>query len=252
MKTSDDTLLPAVRLEYPKGELIVKEGDYGVSIYQIIEGKVGVFVKSGEQEILVSTLGSGEFIGEMIFLTGHKTRRSASVRALEASVLEAWHPSRITQEYEAMPFIIRHFANQAVDHLVRTNQTRSKFTQDKKEKKAPPPKEVKKRAYGKIVDIDCLYRPFDSSADVRLWSRVKEIGNRHLKIDVRQVNTFDYSHNVGDEFLLIVYLPNKNKVKIKGKIGNSKTHESNRLVSVDMEIVEVSKDTKRNLTVFLL
>ena len=122
MQKESDILLPAVRLEYEKDELIVKEGDYGISIYQVVEGKVEVFIKSNGKKTSITTLGPGEIIGEMIFLTGNKTRRSASVKAAEDSVLEAWHPTRILKEYEAMPFIIRHIANQSVNHLIRVDR----------------------------------------------------------------------------------------------------------------------------------
>lgn len=85
MKTHSSEL-PAVKLEYQPGDLIVKQGDYGISIYHILEGKVGIYFKSESEEVLLDSLGPGEVIGEMIFLMGYSSTRSASVRAIEASV----------------------------------------------------------------------------------------------------------------------------------------------------------------------
>ena len=58
---------PITTLGYKRGELISKEGDYGISMYKIIEGKVRVFKESGEREVTLATLGPGEIIGEMTF-----------------------------------------------------------------------------------------------------------------------------------------------------------------------------------------
>jgi len=59
---------PPVRLNFSKDDLIIKEGDYGISVYEIISGKVGVYIDSGDTEIMIATLNSGMIIGEMTFL----------------------------------------------------------------------------------------------------------------------------------------------------------------------------------------
>ena len=41
---------PLVRLNYNKSELIMKEGDYGISIYKVLKGRVRVFKGSGDSE----------------------------------------------------------------------------------------------------------------------------------------------------------------------------------------------------------
>jgi CRP-like cAMP-binding protein len=63
-----ENMPPIVRLKYKRGELIIKEGDYGISIYKIIKGKVRIFNESGGSEVPLATLGRGEIIGEMTFL----------------------------------------------------------------------------------------------------------------------------------------------------------------------------------------
>ena len=55
---------PIVNLSYKKGDLIIKEGDYGVSIYNILKGKVSVYREAEGEEILLGTLGVGDIFGE--------------------------------------------------------------------------------------------------------------------------------------------------------------------------------------------
>ena len=197
MGEDNDILLPAVRLEYKKGDLIVKEGDYGISIYQVLEGKVLIFITSENRTVEIATLGPGEIIGEMIFLTGNKTRRSASLRAIEDSVLEAWHPSRILREYEEMPFILRYMADQTVKHLVRIDHKITELSKKEAAKKkvsntsAPAKVAHQNRAYRKDTHLDCLYRPASSSKDMRLWGRIKNISKSGLRLDIMKMNALD-------------------------------------------------------------
>ena len=256
MEKNSERLLPAVRLEYDKGEMIVKEGDYGISIYQVVEGKVEIFVKSDGKVIPITTLGPGEIIGEMIFLTGNQTRRSASVRAVEDSVLEAWHPSRITKEYEAMPFIIRYIANQTVNHLIHTDRKITEFLQKKGKEKtpaiAPTPKEHKKRPYRKDVHLDCLYRPVESAKDLRLWGRIKNISKNGLQLDIMRMNALDIPHDPEEKFQGIAFLPNNKEVKILMKIANLRQDKDQRTLTLGMQFVDVSKESESILGFLLL
>ena len=69
---------------FPKGKIIIHEGDQGDSFYQVISGSARVFrVSEDGVEVTLNTLGPGESFGEMALLTGEP--RSASVKTLEAS-----------------------------------------------------------------------------------------------------------------------------------------------------------------------
>lgn len=64
---------------YQDGEVIVRQGETGRSMFVVQEGTVDVVVEREGREILLRRLGKGEFIGEMgIF---DRDRRSATVRA---------------------------------------------------------------------------------------------------------------------------------------------------------------------------
>src|SRR5262249_25486516 len=70
-----------VELRYAHNELIIKEGEQDETFFIIEKGTVEVYLVSphGSRKIL-TTLGPGEFFGEMALLTGQK--RTANVRAI--------------------------------------------------------------------------------------------------------------------------------------------------------------------------
>ena len=107
----DQPTPPIVNLIYDKGDLIIKEGDYGISLYKIIRGSVRVTTRSGPQEILLATLGKGEIIGEISFLNKNILPRSASVRAVLKTEVQVWHPLELQKEYEETPPIIQYISH---------------------------------------------------------------------------------------------------------------------------------------------
>jgi len=68
------------------GEMIIREGDPGRSIYVILDGKVKVFTRDHHgKELELALLEVSQFFGEMSFLTGKP--RSGSVMAVDTSVI---------------------------------------------------------------------------------------------------------------------------------------------------------------------
>ena len=71
---------------FSAGEIIIREGDPGRSIYVILSGRVRVFTRDFEgNEEELAILEEGQFFGEMSLLTGKS--RSAYVSALDSSML---------------------------------------------------------------------------------------------------------------------------------------------------------------------
>lgn len=69
---------------YPKGEVIIHEGDQGDSFYHVVSGSARVFQISEDGiDVTLNTLEPGESFGEMALLTGEP--RSASVDTQETS-----------------------------------------------------------------------------------------------------------------------------------------------------------------------
>ncbi len=70
-------------MAFPKGKVIIHEGDQGDSFFQVISGLTRVFRTSEDGvEVILATIGPGESFGEMALLTGEP--RSASVETLES------------------------------------------------------------------------------------------------------------------------------------------------------------------------
>jgi CRP-like cAMP-binding protein len=70
----------ALGREYENGEIIVRQGDAGDSMFVIQEGQVEVLTEKDGQETRLRIAGEGEFMGEMAIF--ERIDRSATLRAL--------------------------------------------------------------------------------------------------------------------------------------------------------------------------
>jgi pSer/pThr/pTyr-binding forkhead associated (FHA) protein len=107
---------------FSTGEMIIREGDSGRSVYVILDGRVRVFTRNNDDnELELAILGVGQFFGEMSFVSGKP--RSSSVAALELSVV-------VELSYDSMAKVIEQ--NQAVkDVLEEYHKIRKKDTLEK-------------------------------------------------------------------------------------------------------------------------
>ena len=51
--------------DFPRGTVLFREGDPGGEMYVVHRGKVGITTRVGAVEKVLTTLGQGEFFGEM-------------------------------------------------------------------------------------------------------------------------------------------------------------------------------------------
>jgi len=107
---------------FSAGEMIIREGDSGRSVYVILDGRIKVFTRdNGDNELELATLGVGQFFGEMSFVSGKP--RSSSVAALELSVV-------VELSYDSMTKVIEQ--NQAVKEVLEEyHKIRKKDTLEK-------------------------------------------------------------------------------------------------------------------------
>jgi hypothetical protein len=90
---------------FDEGELIIRQGDPGGSIYAVLDGKVRVFTRGdGEDELELAALGPSEFFGEVSLLSGKL--RSKSVAALETTVLAELSLSIMRKLMEEHPDVV--------------------------------------------------------------------------------------------------------------------------------------------------
>ena len=248
MATLPSKTLPAVRLNYEPGETIVKAGDYGISIYLIIKGEVTLFTGSSGEEVTLATLGPGELIGETLFMSGNHEPRSASARAVTPTVLEAWHPARIQQEYDEMPFVIRHIANQTVAHLKQMTRMMVEL-QNRKEKPGASTgadtAEVSEREARKEVNLDILYRPSDGPADLKLWGKIRNISREGLRIEVKKENADQHSHGKGSMFIGSFFLPKGKRFTFRMVVVNAMALPDDRTLSFGCIFIGLPDTHKR-------
>jgi len=106
------------------GEIIIREGDPGRSIYVILDGQVRVFTRDHHgKELELAILEVSQFFGEMSFLTGKP--RSGSVMALDTSVIvELGYTSmrRVVKEHPTVKKVLVEYYQQ---RLGSTEQKRA-------------------------------------------------------------------------------------------------------------------------------
>jgi CRP-like cAMP-binding protein len=78
-------LLQRFGREFPRGTVLFREGDPGGEMYVVSRGKVTISARGGAVEKVLSTLGQGEFFGEMSIL--NDAPRSATATCVEDCLL---------------------------------------------------------------------------------------------------------------------------------------------------------------------
>lgn len=128
---SDQSLAERFGVSLPGGTTVFRQGDPGGSVYVIRAGRVRVLKESSGRQRMVTTLGPGDFFGEMAVVTGRP--RSATVEVVEdAELLKV--PGGKLQEMvagtgEVAIRLIRHLAerlenaNRFIDVLLEDDST---------------------------------------------------------------------------------------------------------------------------------
>ena len=80
LSSSKLTRLSERELEFDDGQYLFREGDSGTEMFVIQEGQVRVTKRTDGAELHLSTLGRGDFLGEMALLEGMP--RDADARAV--------------------------------------------------------------------------------------------------------------------------------------------------------------------------
>ena len=75
----------AETVSIPAGQLVLREGDPGDSLYVVLKGDLEVTKRQGGQDVLLALYDPGQFFGEMALL--EQAPRSASVRTVQESRL---------------------------------------------------------------------------------------------------------------------------------------------------------------------
>ena len=92
---------------YPPGEIVIKEGDPGETMYLVISGEVSVLKSQGEDhEIELDRIGGGDYFGEMALF--EDTLRSATIRTEQESRCLVLHKQEFKEIVREYPQIALH------------------------------------------------------------------------------------------------------------------------------------------------
>ena len=80
MKNHHETVILERRF-IPKGQLIIRAGEFGQEAYLIQSGQVSVFIVKDDKEVELTRLEAGQIVGEMAFIFDGP--RTASVKAIQ-------------------------------------------------------------------------------------------------------------------------------------------------------------------------
>jgi len=246
-------------LRYQEGEQIIKQGDYGISVYKILSGKVQVFRKTKDVEVPLATLGSGGILGEMAFLSRDAEVRSASAKALEDAELEVWHPRELSMNYEQTPPVIKTIIDQALNRLRRmnkymdrlavqsTNKTSKKRLQDSDAWKS------KRMFYRKKVYVPCRYAPASRSKDFPfLKGNIKDLSMGGMCLEAMVKNEAATPHEAGEFFRIHAALPNGQDLNVTAQIVS--VQKDRTTIRLGMKFKELAdyQEAKKVLGFFLL
>ncbi len=257
-KKTEGRIPPAVQLRYAKGDLIIKEGDYGISIYEVINGKVGIFIDAENTEVMIAAKGPGTIFGEMAFLGGVNIPRSASARALEDCHLEAWHSTLLLTDYRKMPPILGLITDKALKRLVRINKMVSglglkEVQADKgKAQDSSDPWAAKRSSFRKECNIGCIYRPKKDPKARELLGRTMDISKGGIQLVVKTSNSLKCSHVPGDEFFINIRLSLGQELNTTAKIVNIEKGRTTATIRLGMTFTHMTKADQNKLGFFLL
>jgi len=250
--TAENKIPPIVNLQYRENDLIIKQGDYGISIYTIVTGRVGIFIDSGEAEICLATLGPGEIFGEMIFLDRGTVPRSASARAMCDVELEVWHPKRLANAYANMPPMLKYVTDQALMRLLLMNRKITAMNNKRKKLEEDDPWISQRKFYRREVNLDCRYRPLNAPGGEPLWGKIMDLSKGGLKMMISFTNTKRLPHRPDSRFIVATMLGDGKRLQAHAKVIAVEQTTSPAKAAVRMSFVRLSEDAQKVLGFYLM
>jgi CRP-like cAMP-binding protein len=105
----------------PAGEIIFVEGAEPDSVLLVLEGELEVFVTRNKRDGVLVTQPPGTIVGELAVLCG--IRRSASVRAVEASTVLKWSAEEFRRLLLRNTFMSERIFRQALSGLIEKEKS---------------------------------------------------------------------------------------------------------------------------------
>ena len=188
----------------------------------------------------------------MVFLYGSRIPRSASVRAIEPTVLEVHHQSRFLEEYKKMSPMLKYITDQALKDLMKLNKKMTHIDSKLREIFGKDPWSASRRFFRKDIDIDCLYKPVHAGNDVAMWGRIVDISRGGLKMYIDMANTKMFPHKKGTVFSVVTSISKGRQFAADAKIVElEELHQTDRL-ACRMSFIKLTEDSLKKLGFFLM
>ncbi len=108
------------RESFGKDMVIFREGGDGTDAFVLESGRIGVFKNTNGKPVRLAVLEKGAMFGEMAAITGEK--RSATMIALDHSVIVRISKTTILQKLNACDPFIKALVNILINNLSRVNE----------------------------------------------------------------------------------------------------------------------------------
>jgi len=105
---------------FPKGQVIIKEGQDSKESYIIRKGYVTIYKVTNNQKVIIDQLGPGEIFGEMGALAGSK--RSANAVTLEPTEVIVIQKNVLSEALKKSPPLISSITNLLIKRLNKTGK----------------------------------------------------------------------------------------------------------------------------------
>jgi CRP/FNR family transcriptional regulator, cyclic AMP receptor protein len=243
---------PIVRLSYSKGEQIIKEGDYGSSIYKILSGRVRIFKCFGKDRTTLAILDRGDIFGEMTFFNLGLEPRFASAIAMDDAVLEVWHPARLSDEYNNMPPILGYIVQQSLKRLVRMNRIVDEMSSRKEAATEFDPRVTQRQYFRKRWDQEFTYAPLGRSKSFRFIGMIRDVSLNGVGVEVPHENSQELRHELGDEFVLNIQFTSGKTVSLDSSIKSVRRSITLGYLFLGLEFKNVSKEAIREISRFMM
>lgn len=108
---------------YPSKHTLINAGDVAESLFYIIHGSVSVFIKDEDsKEMLLTNLGQGEFVGELLLFEDKVQKRTAWVRTRENCEIAEISYKKFKQLVHLNPDILMYLSTQMARRLRLTSR----------------------------------------------------------------------------------------------------------------------------------
>ena len=149
------------------GEVLFREGEPGEHFYVLTDGELEILLGVGtKEELLLNTLGPGEYLGEMsLIIPGGE--RTATARAKQEAVLLAMSRDEFTTLLEEHPVLVKSMVRVLSERLGSTNDATFRDLTEKNRQLQMAYDELK-AAQEQLIEKERLERELEVAANIQL------------------------------------------------------------------------------------